>query len=408
MPRNDSFNNDLLIVGGSYAGLCLAIAIKQYRAGLRICVIDARSQAQHLADEKCHAIAPDCVKMLQQLQIWSKIEAKAEPILKMEITDSRLDDIIRPKLLQLTQKELAPLAYMIETKDFMPALYERAMELNIDIIYQCKLDNFTIKNDYVEVELANRTPQQTKLLIAADGKHSRLRNNIGIKSFTINYKKTAIICTVKHERPHKGIAIQHFLPAGPFAILPLNQQRSSLVWTENAEDAKQLRKCDSQIFIKALEQRFGRYLGKLSLDSKIQSFPLELILPHSLIKPRFMLIGDAAHAIHPLCGQGLNLGLRDCATAAQLIIKSARLGLDIGMSTELEAYETARRVELVRMGFGSHFLHQLFSNDYNMIRQLRDIGLYLVNKSENIKNYFIAQATGQSAIQPALLQGKDI
>lgn len=408
MQHNESFNNDLLIVGGSYAGLCLAIAIKQYRPSLKFCVIDSRSQSAHLADEKCHAIAPDCVKMLQKLQIWSRIEAKAEPILKMDITDSRLKDIIRPKLLQLTAKELPALAYMIETKDFMPALYQRAAELNIEIIHQCELDNFTVENNYVAVKLANKPLQQTKLLIAADGKHSRLRAAIGIKSFTLNYEKKAIVCTVKHEWPHNGVAIQHFLPAGPFAILPLSRQRSSLVWTENTQDAQQLLSSDSQIFIQALEQRFGRYLGKLSLDSKIQAFPLDLILPHSLIKPRFMLIGDAAHAIHPLCGQGLNLGLRDCATAAQIIVKNARLGLDIGMSTQLEAYQTARRLELVRMGFGSHFLHQLFSNDYIMIRQLRDIGLYLVNRSEKLKNYFIAQATGQSTMSPALLQGKDI
>lgn len=407
--------SELLIVGGAYAGLCLSLAIKQYRPSIRITIIDARSKAEHLADNKCHAIAPDCVKLLEKLKIWDKLSPKSQPILTMEITDSRLGDVLRPTLLDLSHQTNNPdldaldaLAYMVESRDFMPILYERAAELGIEIINNCRIVSFDTQRQQVSASLDNGQTILTKLLIAADGKHSYTRKLSGIKTYMKDYKKSAIICTIKHERPHEAKAIQHFFAAGPFAILPLQGRRSSLVWTESTAKANELLELSLDNFLTELGQRFGRFLGHLQLESSAAAYALDLILPHSLISDKFMLIGDAAHTIHPLCGQGLNLGLRDCATAAQIIVETSRIGLDIGDYTSLENYQRARRLEPAKLGYGGHFLHQLFTNDNMILRQLRDFGLDLVNRSNLAKGYFINQASGKGRSQARLLQGKDI
>ena len=224
----------------------------------------------------------------------------------------------------------------------------------------------------------------------------------------VDYEQSGIVVTVAHERPHNGRAEEHFLPAGPFAILPLKGNRSSLVWTERTKDADSLIASDDLVFEEELERRFGLKLGDLRVEGQRRAFPLGLTLAREFVKPRFALAGDAAHGIHPIAGQGLNLGFKDAAALAETIVEAARLGLDIGSLTVLQRYEQWRRFDTVQMGVTTDVLNRLFSNDNTPLRALRDLGLGIVDRLPRLKDFFIGQASGKGDGQPRLLRGEGI
>ncbi len=230
----------------------------------------------------------------------------------------------------------------------------------------------------------------------------------GIKIVHVDYEQSGIVCTVAHERPHQGRAEEHFLPAGPFAILPLKGNRCSLVWTERTKEAETLIASDDLVFEAELERRFGLKLGDIHVEGGRRAFPLGLTLAREFVKPRFVLAGDAAHGIHPIAGQGLNLGFKDAAALAQTIVEAARLGLDIGSLSVLQRYEQWRRFDTVQMGVTTDVLNRLFSNDIGPLRAIRDIGLGLVDRMPRLKDFFIGQAAGLSPSQPNLLRGEAI
>ena len=237
---------------------------------------------------------------------------------------------------------------------------------------------------------------------------SKLRDLAGIKTVHWAYDQMGIVTTVAHERPHEGRAEEHFMPGGPFATLPLTGNRSSLVWTEPTGNAKRLMAADDFTFELELEQRFGHKLGEIEVGGPRKAFPLGLTLARDFVKPRFALVGDAAHGIHPIAGQGLNLGFKDAAALAQTVVEADRLGLDIGSITTLERYERWRRFDTVQMGVVTDVLNRLFSNDIGPLRQLRTIGLGIVDRLPGLKRGFIDQAAGRGANNPALLQGEAI
>ncbi len=231
----------------------------------------------------------------------------------------------------------------------------------------------------------------------------------GIKTVSWNYGQSGIVTTIEHERPHNGCAEEHFLPSGPFAILPLKNNRSSLVWTERTADADRLVAADDLIFEEELERRFGRKLGALKVVGGKRAFPLGLTLARAFVAPRLALAGDAAHGIHPISGQGLNLGFKDVAALAETIVEADRLGIDIGSIHTLERYQTWRRFDTFRMGVTTDVLNRLFSNDVAPLRIARDFGLGLVDRLPALKSYFIGQAAGTSAAHnPRLLAGETI
>lgn len=401
---------DLVIAGGAYIGLSLAVAIKQAAPFLKISVIDAGPKDAWKSDPRASAIAAAPIRMLTQLGCWEEVEPLSQPINNMIITDSRNSDPVRPVFLtfegNVTPGE--PFAYMVENKYLNAALHRRVEELEIPVLEAVRVTNFTHEVEQVHVELSNGDSLDTRLLVAADGARSKLRDLAGIKTVYWPYGQMGIVCTVEHERPHNGCAEEHFLPAGPFAILPLKGNRSSLVWNERDENAKRLMAADDSVFKAELEARFGHHLGALKLIGEKRAFPFGLTLARKFVKPRFALAGDAAHGIHPITGQGMNLGFRDVAALAEITVETARLGLDIGSMAALERYQSWRRFETVRMGVATDVLNRLFSNDISPVRLLRDVGLGIVNRMPKVKKYFFDEAAGVTKGSPKLLLGETL
>jgi 2-octaprenyl-6-methoxyphenol hydroxylase len=258
----------------------------------------------------------------------------------------------------------------------------------------------------VSVSLADGGRIKARLLVAADGARSRLRELAGIAFYGWTYDQSAIVGSIRHDRPHEGRAVEHFLPSGPFALLPLKGNRSSIVWTERKEDAARILRRDAETQAQMIEKRFGRELGAISLEGPLHALPLSLGLARSFIGDRLALLGDAAHVIHPIAGQGLNLGLKDAAALAEAIVDQLRLGLDPGAPEALEAYQQSRRFDTAQMAVTTDVLNRLFSNDMGPLRMLRDIGLGMVNRLPRLKEMFIGQAAGTGTRMPRLMRGE--
>ncbi len=411
---------DCLIAGGGYVGLSTAVAIKSAAPHMDVTVVDLAPKDAIDNDTRASAIAAAANNMLDQLGIWQEILKDAQPINKMIITDSRTSDVVRPIYLTFgddkEQSDNRPFAHMLPNKSLIKALRSKAEEIGINMIHQESVEHFENEAASVRVELGSGKFFRTKLLIAADGVRSRLRAASGIRTVHWPYDQMGIVITVSHERPHNGVAEEHFLPAGPFAILPLKGNRSSLVWTESSRDAKRLLAADELTFQLELEQRFGHKLGDISVEGDRKAFPLGLTLSREFVRDRFALAGDAAHGIHPISGQGLNLGFKDAAALAETIVEADRLGLDIGLVSVLERYQKWRRFDTVQMGIVTDVLNRLFSNDNPVLRLARDVGLGMVERMPGLKDRFINQAAGNkggiienlTGVPPRLLTGEAI
>jgi 2-octaprenyl-6-methoxyphenol hydroxylase len=257
-----------------------------------------------------------------------------------------------------------------------------------------------------EVKLGDNSSLSTQLLVAADGARSKIRGKAGIATHGWNYDQSAIVTTVAHERDHGGKAEEHFLPAGPFAILPLKGNRSSIVWTEKTPEAERIVALPDAEFHAELEQRFKLQLGEIAAVGTRRVHSLGFFVARSFIADRLALVGDAAHVIHPIAGQGLNMGLKDVAALAEVIVDAARLGLDPGSTNVLERYQRWRRFDTVAMGIATDGLNRLFSNRSDVLRAMRDIGLGLVDRVPNLKQLFIREAAGLVGEVPKLLRGE--
>lgn len=402
---------DILVCGGGYVGLSAAVALKHAAPSLDIAVIDAAPPEVWRNDRRASAIAAGARRLLSMLEVWEAIAPEAQPINEMIVTDSRTSDPVRPVFLTFggAIEDGEPFAHMAPNVAMIAALREKASELGLPIHQSAAASALELGDPAGTVETADGRSFAARLVIAADGVRSGLRDMAGIKTQRWEYGQSGIVVTVAHERPHEGRAEEHFLPAGPFAILPLTGNRSSLVWTERTADAERLIQEDDFLFEAELERRFGHHLGTLRVEGGRKAFPLGLTLARDFVKPRFALAGDAAHGIHPVAGQGLNLGFRDVAALAETVVEAHRLGLDIGSMSVLERYQTWRRFDTVRMGVTSDLLTRMFSNDFTPLRMARDFGLSLVDRMPAMKRYFINQAAGiPDAGGPRLLRGETI
>ncbi len=401
---------DILIAGGGYVGLACAVSIKDSAPDLSVMVVDPAPEEAIEKDERASAIALDASRMLEQLGIWQKLLENAQPIVDMIVTDSKTTDITRPVFLTFAndREDDQPFAHMVENRRMVKALREKADSVGIIRIAGCGVDDFEVEGAMNRVKLSSGQEIETKLLVACDGVRSRLRDLAGIKTVRWPYDQKGIVCTVEHERPHNGRAEEHFLPAGPFAILPLKGNRSSLVWTESTRNADRLLKQDEMVFEAELEQRFGHKLGQVSVASKVQAFPLGLTLARKFVEHRIALAGDAAHGVHPIAGQGLNLGFKDAAALAETVVEAHRLGQDFGSLDVLERYQMWRRFDTVQMGVVTDILNRLFSNDNQALRGLRDVGLGVVDRLPGLKRFFISEASGNDNRAPKLLRGEMI
>jgi 2-octaprenyl-6-methoxyphenol hydroxylase len=402
---------DMLVVGGGYVGLAAAVAVKQAAPHLDVRVVESAPEGAWKKDVRASAIIAAASNMLDVFGVWDEILPQAQPITSMIVTDSRTNDPVRPVFLTFDGDVEAgkPFAHMVPNVAMVGALHGACVRLGIEIVNGVSATGFTSGDEGVTLTLSNGTTLEAKLLVACDGVRSKLRDMAGIKTATWSYGQSGIVATVEHERPHEGRAEEHFLPAGPFAILPLPDNRSSLVWTERTADADRLVAADDLVFEEELERRFGHKLGAIRVVGDRRAFPLGLTLARAFVAPRFALAGDAAHGIHPISGQGLNLGFKDVAALAETIVEADRLGLDIGSIHTLERYQQWRRFDTFRMGVTTDVLNRLFSNDVGPIRIARDIGLGLVDRLPGLKSYFIGQAAGTAGKEnPRLLAGQAI
>jgi len=402
---------DVLIAGGGYVGLSLAVSVKTAAPHLDVMVIDGAPDDVWKKDERASAIIAAASQMLDVIGVWSEIEPEAEPIKRMIVTDSKTSDPVRPVFLTFEDEavEGRPFAHMVPNVALVGALRKAAAARGVTIRQSMAARSFKSGDHSVDVTLDNGEALQARLLVACDGVRSKLRDAAGIKTVEFDYGQSGIVTTVEHERPHDGAAEEHFLPAGPFATLPLKNNRSSLVWTERTADADRLVMADDLVFEDELERRFGHKLGSIKVVGGRRAFPLGLTLARDFVAPRFALAGDAAHGIHPISGQGLNLGFKDVAALAETIVEADRLGLDIGSLAVLERYQSWRRFDTFRMGVTTDVLNRLFSNDSTPLRVMRDFGLGIVDRLPSLKSFFIRQASGIAGeTQPRLLSGQPI
>ena len=324
---------------------------------------------------------------------------------RMEITDSKLADMVRPSFLEFGEAEDgAPLAHIVEHQALARVLRAAAEREGVNFLAK-PAAGFSQADETIEVQ-AGDDLLAAKLLVAADGARSQLRARAKIQTVTTDYKQMGIVATIGHERDHDGVAVQHFLPAGTFAILPLTGKRSSIVWVESPEEAQRIVALPPAAFHEELLRRFGRKLGEIEVLSKARAYPLMLSIARSFIGERLALLGDAAHVVHPLAGQGLNLGLRDAAALAECITDAVRAGLDPGSPDVLTRYERWRRTDAVMLAGTTDGLNRLFSNDSDTLKLVRDVGLGIVARVPKLQQFFVAEAAGTKGDVPRLMRGE--
>ena len=405
---------DVVISGASFGGLALACGLSR-ALGLdfKIALIDrvAQSAAAPKADSRASALSAASKRMLEVLDIWPLVADVAEPVTGIEITDSTLETGVRPVLLTYDNvtADGEPATYIVPNSALQAAL-RRGVESSssLELITPAEAIDFASNESGIEVTLADGGAIAASLLVAAEGRRSRLREAAGIKVVGWSYPQTGIVVTVRHDRPHGGRAVQHFLPSGPFAILPLTGNRSCITWTEDAVEAKRILALDDADFLAEVDKRFGGRLGALSLDGPRQSWPLEMHLARRYVGPRFALIGDAAHGVHPIAGQGLNLAFRDVAALVEVLSDAIRLGFDAGDAQALVRYERWRRFDSTISAATFDGLNRLFSNDRALIRSGRDFGLGLVDRMPMLKRFFVGEAAGLTGELPRLLKGEPV
>ncbi len=398
---------DIIVCGGGMVGLTLGLAAAQ--GGLAVTVVDALAPEKVLAagfDGRVSALAYASVRMLTALGVWPHLQPHAQPIHEILVTDGKAGEPASPFSLHFDAAEIgaATLGHIAENRHIRAALFA-VMAPNLTLIAPAGVTRLEKDAGGVIAHLSNGTRIKAALAVAADGRDSKLRASEGIGVVGWSYPQTGIVATVAHERPHNGVAYEHFLPSGPFAILPLTGNRSSLVWTERNDKAPAMMALDENDFNAEVARRFGPHLGATKVVGGRWSYPLSFHLARDFVRPRFALAGDCAHGIHPIAGQGLNLGLKDAAALAETLLDAARLGRDIGALDTLKRYERWRRFDSMALAVSTDALNRLFSNDIAPLRHLRDLGLGLVDAIGPARRFFMRHAGGDIGKLPKLLRG---
>ncbi len=414
MSNGRGFDADVILSGGGLVGQTLALALDQ--AGLSVAVIDASKPSDTLApafDGRAFAIAFASYRMWRVLGLGDQLDEVAQPIEQIMVTDGKLGR--GPSLLHLhfDRAEMRdtdePLGLMLEARHVRMAL-DSAVKARPGIKMIQPMSVSAIERDPAgaTVTLADGRRLRAPLLVGSDGRRSFVRGAAGIRTIGWDYPVTAIVATIAHKTPHDAVAHEFFLPNGPFAILPLKGNRANIVWAEPRAVAEALLKMNEPDFLAELRKRFGDFLGELSLEGPRFGYPLSLQLAERMIDQRVALAGDSAHGIHPLAGQGLNLGLKDCAALAECIADGVLLGLDPGDVSILERYQRWRRFDNVTMALGMEFFDKLFSNDIKPVRAVRTLGLAAVNAVGPARRFFMKYAGGGAGDLPKLLRGESL
>ena len=399
---------DVVIAGGAASGLALAAALKRaLGTGAAVAVVDPAPPPAVPASRpllRTVAIAEGPRRLLESIGAWEAIDPKAQAILAMEIMDGDVRDAVRLPHLHFNAKGDAPLAHMAFADDVVAALSALCIRLGVERVAGA-VARWSAGKRIAELSLRDGQRLRTRLAVAADGARSKLRALAAIPAYGWDYDQSGIVATIEHERDHQGVAQQHFLPAGPFAILPLPERKSSIVWNERRADARALVALGPKDFLSQLELRFTPKLGAIRLASPVEAFPFRFQIASRFVGDRLALVGDAAHIVHPIAGQGLNLGFRDVAALAEAIVGEMRLGLDPGAPEPLANYERRRRFDVAASGMGMDVMNRLFSNGFAPLRFVRDLGLRIVDRAPALKDLLISEAGGGGPGAPKLLRG---
>lgn len=407
------FDTDILIAGGGLNGPALALALAH--GGLRVTVVDARpapARAEAGFDGRAYALAIASRRLLTMIGIWPTVGDLAQPILQIKASDGLAGQGPAPFFLTFDAAEIeeGPMGFLLEDRHlyaaFLAAMRE---EPNITLLSGETVTDQDVTVNGVTITLASGGRLKGRLLVGCDGRGSGTATRAGIRRVGWGYGQTALVTAIRHEKDHCGTAHQFFMPEGPLAILPLKGgHHSSIVWSETEENAARIQALPDDQYLAALRPRFGDFLGEITLAGDRFTYPLSLSLAERFVAPRVALVGDAAHGVHPIAGQGLNLGLRDVAALAQTLIEAHRRGEDIGSLTTLEAYQRWRRFDSTTLALGMDTVNRLFSNDNPILRTGRDLGLGIVNALPGLRRRFIRQAAGLQGDLPRLLAGKQI
>lgn len=403
--KPQSLHTDVTIIGGGMVGLALGIALTQ--AGVNTCIIERENLDDQLVPEfdgRVSAISLGSIRVLSAIGAWNYMQDNAQPIHDIRVVDGYTTAHAHYNYKDVGKE---PVGHMVENRHIRIGLVKRAREMNeLKLLTSTKVKSITRESQKATVELEDGSIITSGLLVAADGKRSAVRAQAGITAREMGYNQTAIVCTIDHELPHEALALERFLPAGPFAALPMKGNRSAIVWSETPERAKNYMAMDKDAFDAEIAKRLGDYLGKISTTGKRFSYPLFLVLASRYTDTRLALAGDAAHGIHPVAGQGVNVGFRDVAVLAELIEQAKKSGLDVGSESLLKHYERWRRFDISSMSAVTDGITRLFSNDIMPVRLMRDAGLRLVNRIPPLKRLFMRHAMGLLGDIPPLMQEK--
>ncbi|WP_293575440.1 FAD-dependent monooxygenase [Phaeobacter sp.] len=403
---------DILIVGGGLNGPALALALAQ--TGHTVTLVDALPQetrAEPGFDGRSYALALASQRLVAQIGVWPEVADKAQPMLEIKVTDGRVGQGPSPFFMHFDHAELeeGPMGYMIEDR-YLRAAFRNAMEASPDItlIDNDRVIAQEVGPSGVTISLASGQHLGARLLVGADGRRSGTAERAGIKRTGWDYGQTALVCAIEHELPHGGIAHQFFMPPGPLAILPLPGNRSSIVWSERTDRAGSIQQLDEQDYLAVLRPRFGDFLGAIRLAGDRFTYPLNLTLANAFFADRVALVGDAAHGVHPIAGQGLNAGLRDVGALAQVLTEAKRRGEDLASPLVLERYQQWRRFDTASLATATDTFNRLFSNDHPVLRMGRDLGMGIVGALPGVRRSFVREAAGLTGDLPKLLQGQPI
>ncbi len=405
-------DTDIIIVGGGLNGPALALALA--RTGQTVTIIDAlpaeiRTDAEF--DGRSYALALTSQRLLQGIDIWDRVAADAQPMLEIKVTDGHAGHGPSPFFMHFDHAEIeeGPMGYMVEDRH-LRAAFQAAMDATPEITQINGRRAVAQEADIARVSVTLDDGRRVcgRVLVGSDGRNSGTAARAGIRRTGWEYGQTALVCAIAHEKPHNGIAHQFFMPPGPLAILPLTGNRCSIVWSESTDQARRINALDDEGYLAALRPRFGDFLGEISLAGGRFTYPLNLTLANRFVDARLALIGDAAHGVHPIAGQGLNAGLRDVGALAETLTLAARRGEDIGASTVLERYQQWRRFDATTLALATDAFNRLFSNDNALLRVGRDLGMGLVNAVPGLRRGLIREAAGLTGDLPRLMQGKPI
>jgi 2-octaprenyl-6-methoxyphenol hydroxylase len=411
---------DLAIVGAGLSGSVLALAAGE--AGLKVALVDRmplKSMTDAGFDGRTTAISSTSQRLFEAIGVWSEVAAEAEPILDIRISDAGHDGKPSPLFLHFDHREAQadepdprPMGWIVENRFLRAALLRKLADCaNVELVSPAEVVDSARDLNRATLTLKDGRVLETRLVASAEGRMGTLREEAGIGANKWSYRQIAIVLVAKHERPHRGVAQEKFLPGGPFAILPMRdgaegEHRSSIVWTERADLARRLLELDPPRFQAEFARRFGDHLGAVVSIGPRWSFPLGLVHADRYVETRLVLVGDAAHGIHPIAGQGYNLGVRDIAALVEVLVEAKRLGLDIGAGDTLERYAAWRRADNLTMVAATDLLNRLFSNDIKPLRHVRDLGLAAVNRIPPLRRFFVRHAMGMVGDLPKLIRGE--